>query len=65
MGGGHGKAPRGWAADAGQAGKSLIANDKPACNAMALRLARLRLMGLGGAVAALVAGVAWGAGDAR
>jgi hypothetical protein len=57
MGGGHGKAPRGWAADAGQAGKSLIANDKPAFNAMALRLARLRLMGLGGAVAALEAGV--------
>jgi hypothetical protein len=59
------EAPRGWQADTGQAGGILIPDDALTGNAAALRLARLRLMGLGGAVAALVAAVAWGAGDAR
>lgn len=61
--GGQRKAPVRRTAQPGQAGSVLVAHDTRSGNACALRLAKLRKLGLAGATAALLAAMAWGGTD--
>ena len=57
------EAPARWRAQPGQAGGICIPHDAMAGNAEALRLAKLRDLGLTGDRAGLVAGHVWGLAD--
>ena len=60
--GGQKKAPVRGQAQPGQAGSVLLAYDTRTCNAAALRLAKLRGLGLAGASAFTLAALIWGGG---
>lgn len=55
--GGHRKAPVRWQAQPGQAGNVILSHDTRAANAAALRLAKLRGLGLAGATAFTLAAI--------